>query len=296
VPASQTSPIAETVATPDSTIAASVMPAAVAPGVSVSTAETSTNQVTLESPTQSSSANPSLDTSNAEKNSEAQGISKIANAAPVLEPASKISAPFNRPMDKYTYPEGRFKVMLPGSPQVKYSDQSGMRMVDYVYVVPEGSFNISYVILPETPPNLKTSQLLDNMSQSVVNSLKGLHTKQYPSSLQGFSGCQLEIPELANKAGQSARFRIYIVQNYIYIVGLTGKKDWLSASNAKEFLDSFQIISQRAQAPSYSGPTPTTSKSPQSQAEMDAERARMMQYQKDREQRAADLKYHRTRQ
>ncbi len=170
-------------------------------------------------------------------------------------------------MDKYTYPEGRFKVMLPGSPQVKYTDSSGMRMVDYVYTDPDGTFNISYVILPEPPTNLRTSQLLDNMSQSVVNSLKGLHAKQYPSALQGFPGCQIEMAELTNKPGQSARFRIYIVKNFIYIVGLAGKKDWLNTPNAKEFLDTFQV-------------NPVLSSSEQRiQAQADLERARKIREQ-----------------
>ncbi|MBS1957076.1 MAG: hypothetical protein JST89_22995 [Cyanobacteria bacterium SZAS-4] len=185
-----------------------------------------------------SSNSPGLETT---KDDQQKNISKEINPIAATDSNRKSEGAAGTPMDKYTYPEGRFKVMLPGSPQVKYTDQSGMRMVDYLYAVPEGTFNVSYVILPEPPPNLKTSQLLDNMSQSVVNSLKGLHTRQYPSSLQGFPGCQLEMPELANKAGQSARFRIYIVQNFIYIVGLAGKKDWLNSPNAKEFLDTFQV-------------------------------------------------------
>ncbi|MBI2810969.1 MAG: hypothetical protein HYX67_09095, partial [Candidatus Melainabacteria bacterium] len=175
------------------------------------------------------------------KDDQQKSISKEVNPIATMDATRKSDVVSGPPMDKYTYPEGRFKVMLPGSPQVKYTDQAGMRMVDYLYTVPDGTFNVSYVILPEPPPNLKTSQLLDNMSQSVVNSLKGLHTRQYPSSLQGFPGCQLEMAELANKAGQSARFRIYIVQNFIYIVGLAGKKEWLNSPNAKEFLDTFQV-------------------------------------------------------
>jgi hypothetical protein len=209
----------------------------------------------------------------------AQTISKETAPAPAIETSLKPGGTASSPMDKYTYPEGHFKVMLPGSPQVKYSNQAGMRMVDYVYAVPEGTFNISYVILPEAPPNLKTSQLLDNMSQSVVNSMKGMRTKQYASSLQGFPGCQLEVPELANKPGQGARFRIYLVQNYIYIIGLSGKKDWLSTANAKEFLDSFQVnmgqTAQRRQSSSSAQPlTSPDVRVLKTQYEKDAERYR----------------------
>lgn len=221
-------------------------------------------------------------------------IVKETTQAPVSEPALKGDSTANRPLDKYTYPEGRFKVLLPGSPQVKYSDQAGMRMVDYVYAVPEGTFNISYVILAATPPNLKTSQLLDNMAQSVVNSLKGMQAKQYASSLQGYPGCQLEVPELADKPGQGARFRIYIVQNFIYIIGLSGKKNWLSSSNAKEFLDSFQV-NQVSSARSTSR-EPTSNQAPIDRAaRMREYEISRMQRQKDSEKARADREFNRYR-
>lgn len=207
------------------------------------------------------------------------------------------------PMDKYTYPEGRFKVMLPGSPQVKYSNQAGMRMVDYVYTVPDGTFNISYVILPSAPPNLKTSQLLDNMSQSVVNSLKGLQTRQYESTLQGFQGCQLEVPQLANKPGQSARFRIYLVQNYIYIIGINGNKDWLNSKAAREFLDSFQVDFKTTQQVTMTAPKSTLKSASQVELEqarlehrnqtMQQEAIRRMKVQKDFEKSRADREFNR---
>lgn len=144
-------------------------------------------------------------------------------------------------MEKYSYPEGKFSVKLPGAPQVKYTNQAGMRMVDYAFAGDEGTYNVSYVILPAAPSNVSTTQLLDSMSQSVVNSLKGLHAKQYPSALQGYSGCQIEMPELANKAGQSARFRIFIVDKFVYIIGVAGKHDWVNSKNSKTFLDTFQV-------------------------------------------------------
>lgn len=231
----------------------------------------------------------------ATKDEQPKSISKESSPIAPSDASRKSEVASSAPMDKYTYPEGRFKVMLPGSPQVKYTDQSGMRMVDYLYAAPEGTFNVSYVILPEPPPNLKTSQLLDNMSQSVVNSLKGLHTRQYPSSLQGFPGCQLEMPELANKAGQSARFRIYIVQNYIYIVGLAGKKDWLNSPNAKEFLDTFQVNMEPPGSQKTSKRTQDAERERQETLlkQREAQRNSRTQSQKDAEKWRADYTYNR---
>jgi hypothetical protein len=201
-----------------------------------STAQSNTSE-------QTSTREQSLTTENASIKD--AGVDKIATTAPIaavpITPNQSETAA-NSTMDSFSYPEGRFKVMLPGNPQVKYTDQAGMRMVDYLYTVPDGTFNVSYVILQEPPPNLKTSQLLDNMSQSVVNSLKGLHAKQSPASLQGYPGCQVDMPELTSKPGHSAQFKIFIVRNFIYIVGIAGKKDFLASQNAKKFLDTFQII------------------------------------------------------
>ncbi len=237
------------------------------------------------------SNNPAIDPT---KDDQQKTISKEINPIASPDASHKSDGTSGSPMDKYTYPEGRFKVMLPGSPQVKYTDQSGMRMVDYLYAVPEGTFNVSYVILPEPPPNLKTSQLLDNMSQSVVNSLKGLHTRQYPSSLQGFPGCQLEMPELANKVGQSARFRIYIVQNFIYIVGLAGKKEWLNSPNAKEFLDTFQVNIAPTAAQKASKQLQDAERVRQETArQRESQNSARTDSQKDAEKRRADYTYNR---
>ena len=231
------------------------------------------------------------------KDDQQKNISKELNPIATPDTTRKSDVVSGTPMDKYTYPEGRFKVMLPGSPQVKYTDQSGMRMVDYLYAAPEGTFNVSYVILPEAPPNLKTSQLLDNMSQSVVNSLKGLHTRQYPSSLQGFPGCQLEMAELANKPGQSARFRIYIVQNFIYIVGLAGKKEWLNSPNAKEFLGTFQVNIEPSAAQKASKRIQDSEREHQDAMakQRELQKGIRTQSQKDAEKARADYEFNRRR-
>lgn len=185
-----------------------------------------------------------IETKNQNINKDAQVSSIQMKSQTPLSPSQA-----GLPMTKYTYPEGKFTVMLPVDPLVKYSDQAGMRMVDYVCTVPDGSFNVSYVILPSAPPNLKTSLLLENMSQTVINSFKGLHVKQSPITLQGFAGCQLSMPELVGKPGQSAELKIYIVQNFIYIIGVSGKSSFISAPNAKVFFETFQVNTEGKNLP-----------------------------------------------
>ncbi len=151
-------------------------------------------------------------------------------------------------LSKYSYPEGRFKVLLPGSPQMKYTTQAGMRMVDYAYPEAHGTFNISYVILPQAPDNSKVPLLFEKISESFVTSLKGSNTKQSGVSLQSFPGRQIDIGQLKDKAGQGALFRIFIVRRFVYVVGVAGKKAWLNSPVANEFLNSFTVTPELTMA------------------------------------------------
>ncbi len=144
-------------------------------------------------------------------------------------------------MSKYSYPEGRFRVYLPGSPQMKYTTQAGLRMVDYAYPEAHGTFNISYVILPQQLDPAKVNLLTEKISQSVITSVKGANVKQSGDSLQSFPGRQLDIGELKDKPGQSARFRLFVVRRYVYVIGVAGKKSWINSPIANEFLSSFNI-------------------------------------------------------
>jgi hypothetical protein len=46
---------------------------------------------------------------------------------------------------------------------------------------------------------------------------------------------------LKDKPGQSAKFRLFIVRRYIYVIGVAGKKAWLNSPIANEFLNTFNI-------------------------------------------------------
>lgn len=130
---------------------------------------------------------------------------------------------------------------MPGSPQMKYTTQAGLRMVDYAYPEAHGSFNVSYVILPQQLDPAKFNLLMEKISQSVITSLKGTKVTQSGTSLQSFPGRQIEIAELKDKPGQGAKFRLFIVRRYVYVIGVAGKKAWLTSPISNEFLDSFQI-------------------------------------------------------
>jgi hypothetical protein len=124
---------------------------------------------------------------------------------------------------------------------MKYSTQAGMRMVDYAYPETQGSFNVSYVILPQQANTAALALLIDKLADSVVKSVNGVSSKQYPTSLQGFPGREIEIAQLKDKPGQSARFKLYVVRRYVYIVGVAGKNAWRDSPIAKQFVDSFEV-------------------------------------------------------
>jgi hypothetical protein len=144
-------------------------------------------------------------------------------------------------LSKYSYPEGRFSVLLPGSPKMNYKTEAGIRMVDYEYPDVHGSYDISYVIMPGQANPAAINLLFDKLTESFVKTLKGSAIKQSSTSLQGFPGRQVDMGEVKVKPGFVGRLRMYSVRRYVYVIGAIGQKDWISAPVVNDFLTSFSF-------------------------------------------------------
>lgn len=209
---------------PASTALASAAPASTTPA---STAPASTTSVTTTPTSTATSSTTSASTT---------------SASTTTTPTASASTSFGAAkMSKYSYPEGRFRVLLPGSPQMKYGSQAGLRMVDYSYPEAHGTFNISYVILPQQPDPAKFNLLNEKLAESVIKSIQGENVKQFGTTLQTFPGRQIEAGQLKDKPGQSARFKIFVVRRYVYVIGVAGKKAWIDSPIANEFMSSFTV-------------------------------------------------------
>ncbi len=146
-----------------------------------------------------------------------------------------------RKLSKYAYPEGRFKILLPGNPQMKYSNQLGMRSVDYSYPETHGAYIVSYLIAPSNIIESKIGSLLDAVCTNLAKTTKSVEVRRNSISLQGYQGRQIELAPATSKE-QLARFRLYVVRRFVYIIGAAGNKAWVDSPVVADYLNSLEVV------------------------------------------------------
>lgn len=153
----------------------------------------------------------------------------------------------SRKLSKYSYPEGRFKILLPGNPNCRYSNTLGMRSVDYSYPESHGAFMVSYLIAPGMIVDSKINALLDAVCSNLSKTTKSVELRRNSLTLQGFQGRQVELVPKEAKEGkdakeQLARFRLYVVRRFVYIIGAAGNKAWVDSPVVAEYLNSLEVV------------------------------------------------------
>ncbi len=182
----------------------------------------------------------------AAKKTESEPGSEDFASALAVKPGSKELTPAKvsfgaNKLSKYSYPEGRFKVLLPGNPQMKYSNQLGMRSVDYSYPETQGAYVMSYLIAPGFIAENKVGVLLDAVCSNIAKTTKSVELRRNSINLQGYQGRQIELAPGASKE-QLARFRLYVVRRFIYIIGAAGNKAWVDSPVVGQYLNSLEVV------------------------------------------------------
>jgi hypothetical protein len=273
--------------------------AAVAPNTTPPAVATSTVSSTA-STGQTSSDNATAKKPDNETAADSTGASAEKPGSKELTPA-KVSFGA-RKLSKYSYPEGRFKVLLPGNPQMKYSNQLGMRSVDYSYPETHGAYIMSYLIAPGNIIESKISPLLDAVCTNISKTSKSVEVRRNSISLQGYQGRQIELAPPTSK-DQLARFRLYVVRRFIYIIGAAGNKAWIESPVVSDYLNSLEVVPElsasEARAAQFSSTFSSGSSSDRREHEeraakmhRDFEEARSKS-RKDFERSRADFKFHR---
>ncbi len=243
-------------------------------------------------------------TSTVVKKPDGEPASVDSSIASAEKPGSKELTPAKvsfgaRKLSKYSYPEGRFKVLLPGNPQMKYSDQLGMRSVDYSYPETQGAYMMSYMIAPVNIES-KSSPLLDAICTNILKTTKSVEVRRNTISLQGYQGRQIELAP-PTKKDQLARFRVYVVRRFIYVIGVAGNKAWTESPVVADYLNSLEVVpeltaseARAAQSSLFSRTSDERRESEERAAKMrrDFEEARSRS-RKDIERSRADFKFHR---
>ncbi len=153
----------------------------------------------------------------------------------------------SRKLSKYSYPEGRFKILLPGNPNCRYSNTLGMRSVDYSYPESHGAYMVSYLIAPGVIIDSKINALLDAVCSNLSKTTKSVELRRNSLTLQGFQGRQIELAPQQAKEGkdakeQLARFRLFVVRRFVYIIGAAGNKAWVDSPVVADYLNSLEVV------------------------------------------------------
>ena len=170
---------------------------------------------------------------------------KVEEAPENKEKTTEEEAPkvdFGAPkFSSYSFSEGRFKIKLPGSPDVSAANRAGMRFVDYKYLESQGLYNIGYAILPGSIRSEREDEFLNTISQALIKAARGKVAKHHSLKWQGYPGRQIAIESLGGKENRSSLLRIILVKEYFYMLQAAGTTPWVNSDAVKTVLNSLEV-------------------------------------------------------
>jgi hypothetical protein len=142
----------------------------------------------------------------------------------------------------FSSPEGRFKVQMPGDPQVQSQTTAGIEAKLFVLDAGSHAYTVAYSDLPmgahEPAAMIKTR--LDGARDGFVRSVGGQLKKSSEITLQQeYPGreFQADVPQ----KGISMRVRVYLVGPRLYQAIVGGSESWIYSEDANRFIDSFAV-------------------------------------------------------
>ena len=197
----------------------------------------------------------------------AKGFSVSQVPAPKEQPKTSFGS---SKLEKLYYPEGRFSVLLPGPPSVRYGYLGGMRIVEYIYPTFAGAYTVGYIILPKGISDpVKLNSFYNFVGMGMVSSLTERFSKtpaagktsatgksraispiklgavvQNSVGMCNHMGRQLQV-EISDPHGEKGliRVRLVVVDQYLYLVSVAGKQAWVNSPIVNEVLNSLNVRS-----------------------------------------------------
>ncbi len=144
-------------------------------------------------------------------------------------------------LSRYTYPEGKFSILLPGKPIMKFSNRSGMRQVEYIYPDTQGAYCVGYIILPSQPVPAAIPAAFEATSRALRTEYGTLEYKQSPASLQGYPGRIINITKIKGKPDWGVHVRMFVANRFLYILAAEGTSAWLRSPNVHKICNSLTL-------------------------------------------------------
>jgi hypothetical protein len=157
--------------------------------------------------------------------------------------AAAVSADDKPAWKEFASKEGRFKVLMPGTPTQKQLDTESDfgKGVLHMNTVQSGKtmYGANYCDFPAKIKEVPIKQVLDSSRDGAVANLEGKLASEQDLKLGDHPGREIRIEVAGGK--QLFRARVYLVEQRLYQVVVFGTKDAATSKEADKFLDSFQL-------------------------------------------------------
>src|SRR6478672_3088070 len=152
----------------------------------------------------------------------------------------------NQPMEEFTSAEWKFKAKFPGKPKQDEKTAMGVKITMFSVELNDGMYGVAVSDMPMPAGTTAgdKERMLDAARDGAIRNINGKQTSSKPILLAGkyqWPGREFTATFTQPTQGQ-ARARIYLVGKRLYQVLVMGTDSVATASQATEFLDSFQVI------------------------------------------------------
>jgi hypothetical protein len=146
---------------------------------------------------------------------------------------------------EFTSSEGRFSVLMPGTPTDQAQKvNSPVGVIDlHVFVVEQSGaqYLVAYNDYPDAM--VKTGdpeKVLDGARNGIVANVRGRLLSEVKITLQQFPGRELKV--MVPDGAQMMQTRLYFVKNRLYQVGAVTSEADASSKDIPKFLESFKLL------------------------------------------------------
>jgi|SRR5262245_35466405 len=136
---------------------------------------------------------------------------------------------------EFSSPEGKFSILMPGTPEKKTQTTMGMTVVMFGKDVRNGAYAVGYADIPR---NVPTS--LSGAVQGIARSHSGKILSEKDYMFEGTKGKEFEVEIPKPKGFISGR--VILIKNRLYQMFAMGTNARLSDPDVQKFIKSFKLI------------------------------------------------------
>jgi len=161
----------------------------------------------------------------------------------IVSGCSKTGSNNSNEFKEFASAEGRFKVLMPGTPKEESQAAAGTNMKTYSLTEKEGAYMVAFADLP-LPKGMKEPEIqkrLDGARDGMLSNVGGKLTNSSKITLSGkYPGREVQATLPKQQDGLLIA-KIYFVNQRLYQIMVTGTKAWAGSADATKFLDSLVV-------------------------------------------------------